>query len=388
MERRDLLKSGALFLGAGSLPVTRDTSGLQDEVELLLKRGAVQFVRDNLDLQAAEVSAILGRFAHKDGEGDRDSYSRGGVVALLEQRLAELLGKEAAIFMPTGTLANHLALTECCRSRSGSRVIAGAESHVVNDAGDGLEVLGRVKVISLGPGAADFSLADVQQVEARASTTKVRTGIAALTIETPVRRMANACFHWDAMKVITAYGRKRGWKLHLDGARLFIEQAFTGRDVKQTARLFDTVYVSLYKNFHAPSGAVLAGPRRDIEGLYHSRRRYGGGLPEAWPYAAVALAFVDGMVDRLRAAIARFDTLKTALCASGSFDFEAVPRGTNVMHMSLRRGDPQRFRERLARSGIRLPRWNEARRAFPVKINESLNRREPEALAEIFLSAL
>ena len=80
------------------------------------------------------------------------------------------------------------------------------------------------------------------------------------------------------MQKIVALARREGIRLHLDGARLFLEAAYTGENVADVARPFDTVYVSLYKYFNAASGAILAGPRELLDGMYHARRMFGGGL--------------------------------------------------------------------------------------------------------------
>ena len=88
--------------------------------------------------------------------------------------------------------------------------------------------------------------------------------------------------------------------LHLDGARLFLESAYAARPVKEYAALFDTVYISMYKYFNAASGALLAGPKTLLAGLYHTRRMFGGGLHEVWPFAAVALHYLDGFEARFR----------------------------------------------------------------------------------------
>ena len=105
------------------------------------------------------------------------------------------------------------------------------------------------------------------------------------------------------------FARERGIGLHLDGARLLIEAAYTGIAPAETAALFDTVYVSLWKYLNAASGAILAGPRALLDGLYHERRMFGGSLPHAWPYAAVALHFLDGFAERFAEAVAASERL-------------------------------------------------------------------------------
>src|SRR3989442_11320985 len=109
------------------------------------------------------------------------------------------------------------------------------------------------------------------------------------------------------------FARKARLGLLLGGARLFLASAYTAIAPASYAALFDTVYVSLYKYFNAAGGAVLAGPRQLLENLYHQRRMFGGGLRQAWPYAAVALHYLDGFSERFQQAAATADTLFQAL---------------------------------------------------------------------------
>src|SRR5438045_6265864 len=118
--------------------------------------------------------------------------------------------------------------------------------------------------------------------------------------------------------------------LKLDGARLLIESVYTGIAPADYAARFDTVYVSLYKYLNAAAGAVLAGPRALLDGLFHQRRMFGGGLPHVWPYAAVALHYLDGFSERFAAAAAASETLLAALLDHPHVAVTRPPAGTNV----------------------------------------------------------
>ena len=89
-------------------------------------------------------------------------------------------------------------------------------------------------------------------------------------------------FDGAELERLVTFARREGIALHLDGARIFLQAAYSGRSVADLVRPFDTVYVSLYKYFNAPSGAILAGPRAQLDDLYHERRMFGAGLPAAW----------------------------------------------------------------------------------------------------------
>jgi threonine aldolase len=245
----------------------------------------VHFRSDGLALSPAEYSQLLVRLAAEGGIG-ADEFSRAGVVAELEQRMAALLGKEMAVFLPSGTLANHLALR--LLAKNGRRILVQRESHIYNDCGDCAQELSGLTLIPLAPGRATFTLEEVEAELAHAEDARVATPVGVISIESPVRRLKGEVFDFAEMQRIAAFARERRLGLHFDGARVFLATPYTGIEPAQYAGLFDTVYVSLYKYFNAAGGAVLAGPRSLLGDLYHQRRMFGGSLRQAWPYGGCA----------------------------------------------------------------------------------------------------
>src|SRR5258708_12086280 len=130
----------------------------------------VQFRSDGLGLSPQEYARLLAEIAATRGIAI-DDYSRGGVVTELETRMASLLGKEAAIFLPTGTLANHLALR--LLARTGRRVLVQQESHLWNDEGDCAQTLTGLTLVPLAPGRATISLAEIEAAVAGAPEMRV-----------------------------------------------------------------------------------------------------------------------------------------------------------------------------------------------------------------------
>ncbi len=386
MDRRDLLKSGVIALGAGVTGSMSSQAGGQNVIERVLQKGQIKLTRDCLDLDAVESSSLLAFLAHQ-ADIEFGHYSCGGVVRKLEEKLALALGKEDAIFMPTGTLANHIALTTHCQGDR-HRVLTQAESHIYNDTGDCAQVLGRLSVLPLSPGSASFTLEDVKERVQRTRASKVKFDIGAIAIESPVRRAANAHFDFEEMKRISSFAKDEGIAMHLDGARIFIESAYTGIDVTDYTKHFDSVYVSLYKTFHTPSGAILAGTKSMIEGLYHVRRMYGSSMPQVWPFAAIALAFVDGTVGRLKNAIKVIEHLKSSLKDQAAFRFRPIANGTNVTHLVLKGSDPEVFRAKLAEREIILPAANPKTGVFNLKTNETLNRDGAAHLVDAFRASI
>jgi threonine aldolase len=210
--------------------------------------------------------------------------------------------------------------------------------------------------------------------------------VSVIAFETPVRRKQGEHFDPAEVKKVISLARREGIKLHLDGARLFLQAAYTGDQVAEYARPFDTVYVSLYKYFNAASGAILAGPRDVIDGMYHGRRMFGGGLNSVWPYALVALHYLAGFGDRYSQAVRTSEDWIGRLRRHDAFTIERIPSGTNLFRLQVRGPDPVAFQKRLAAKGVMLSAPQ--RGAFLVGVNETLNRTTPADLADAFRTYL
>lgn len=348
----------------------------------------VQFRSDGLGLSPLGHARLLAEIAEARGIAT-DDYSRGGVVAELETRMAVLLGKEAAVFLPTGTLANHLALR--LLTRNGRRVLAQRESHLYCDEGDAVQQLSGLTLLPLGPGRASFTLDEAIAETAGPADARVAIPVGAISIETPVRRMDGAAFDFAEMRRICGFARERGIGLHLDGARLLIESVYTGIAPATYAALFGTVYVSLWKYLNAASGAVLAGPRALLDGLYHQRRMFGGGLPHAWPDAAVALHFLDGFAERFAAAVTACDRLLSALREHSRATVERPVGATNVTVLRVSGENAASLPHRLAKRGIviRPPRRTSPDGAeFTLHTNETILRRPLNETIGAFTNAI
>ena len=277
---------------------------------------------DGIPHSPAEYAQLLTRIT-TSSEVTPDEYSLGGVVEKLETRMAQMLGKEVAVWLPTGTLANHLAVRILAGNKR--RVLVQAESHLYNDCGDCAQTLSGLTMIPLAPGKATFSLADAEHASSDAMMGRVASPVGAIQIESPVRRKQGERFEFEEMRRISSWARERRVGMHLDGARLLLECAYTSRPVKEYTALFDTVYVSMYKYFNAASGAILAGPKALLDGLYHTRRMFGGGLPHAWPFVAVSLYFAEGFDKRIRAAVENAERALSLLAKDSNFEIERVP---------------------------------------------------------------
>jgi threonine aldolase len=383
IDRRRFLQVGGLGAGVTAAFPGLARAGAGRAAAGIAEERTIRLSGDGLGLNPAQYSALLNRLVDETGVAP-DSYTLGGVVEQLEEQFARTLGKERAIFMPTGTLANHMAV----RALAGgsSRVIVQEESHLYQDEGDCAQTLSNLVLMPLGPGRASFTADEVQHVIDQTKGARVVSRVSVISIETPVRRKQGERFDAGELKKIITLAQREGIRLHLDGARLFLQAAYTGEDVAEYARPFDTVYVSLYKYFNAASGAMLAGPRSIIDGMYHTRRMFGGGLSSVWPFAAVALHYAAGFGDRFSQAVRTSEAMIRGLRQHGAFAIERVASGTNLFRLQVRGTDPVAFQQRLARTGmiIASPQHD----VFLVGVNETLNRSTPAALTDALVRAL
>ena len=377
MDRRRFLGVGGLAAASPLLPAMAAGAAPRPH----RPAAAVDFASDGLGLSPPEYAAVLAEVAAEDGFA-ADNYSRGGIIRELERRFARLLGKQDAIYLPTGTLANHLAVRKL--AGHDRRVLVQAESHLYNDSGDCAQTLSGLNLVPLAEGSSALTFDEVERWLARSGSGRVETRVGVIAIESPVRRRHHEMVDFDQLARVCGLARERGIRLHLDGARMFNLPLHSGRSLHEYGALFDTVYVSLWKHFNAASGAILAGDAGFIEGLYHQRRMFGGALPNAWPAAAVALRFVDGYLDDYANAWQVADRLIALLRDDRRFAFEKLPNGTSRFFMTATGVAPELLRERLAGRGVVLSHGHPETGRFAMQVNPTLLRTPAEVLAMKF----
>lgn len=344
----------------------------------------VNLAGDGPDLSPRAYARLLHELVEKN-EVAADSYGLGGFVAEFEKKIAAELGKERAILMPTGTLANNLAL-ELLSDRNRRRVLVQSDGHMQNDTGDSAQRIGGVVLVPIQDKEAAYTPKAMKAEIDRAAGARVAIPFSAMVVETPVRRRFAQMFPLADMDAAIAYAKEAGLKTHLDGARVYLASAWTGRSVKEFCRPFDTVYLSLYKYFGTPFGAVLAGPADLLDGLYHDRRRYGGGLSQIWQIALIADHFLDGMARRWTAAKAMSDPAYAKLEASGRFTIERIPDGSNIVKLRLAGGgDLKAFRAKAEAAGLKMPEI--AADMLPIRVNETWLASSGEEIAERLIKA-
>ena len=369
-----------------TIPTDTSQSTSRIPVEDPLADKLVSFGGDGEPKSARSMLQTLIEFEEEFGF-EADSYSLGGNVQQVEEKFAEMLGKEAAVFMPTGTLANHLAVRMLCGNKP--RAIVQEQSHLYQDSGDCVSRLSNINLLPLAKDRPHFTVEELKRAVGDSEQGRVLTPVGALMIESPVRRQEGKVVPFDQMQAITDYCRDRGIGTHLDGARLYMMSGATGIPVKTYASLFDTVYVSLYKYFGAPFGSVLVGTAEFCDGLYHDRRMFGGGLASANFSAALALKGAEGFEERFNDAIKRATTLFDKLNTLAGIHIGRIENGSNIFPMDLSRDlDLDRFVKILQEQSVSVSLGDPDTRRSTLRVNTTILRQDVETLFVAFRSAL
>ncbi len=265
-----------------------------------------------------------------------DRYGEGESVEAFERRIADLLGTEAAALLPSGTMAQQIALRIHCDRRGVDTVAFHPTCHLELHEHAGYAHLHGLKAELLGDRNRLIELADLEALSMR---------IGALLIELPQREIGGRLPEWEDLVGQIAWARDRGCATHLDGARIWESAPYYDRPHAEIAALFDTVYVSLYKGLGGFAGSLLAGPDELIDEARVWRRRHGGTLASLYPFAAAAQRGLDELVPQMPRFLAHARDLAAALREVPGVIVVPDPPQTPLFHLHLR-GDRDLLRER------------------------------------------
>ena len=365
---------------------TKDSSTQTVKDDGVNSAEAVVFRGDGEPKTPESLAGRLADIASRRGI-EADNFSNGGVVRELEERFASLLGKEDAVFMPSGTLANHLAIRMLCSGKP--RAIVQEQSHLYQDTGDCVQQLSGIHLVPLGAGRPYFTLDEVRSAIDESVSGRVVSPVGALMIESPVRRQHGQIMPLEEMRSVAGFCSERGIPTHLDGARLFMMSGATGVSPADYSAMFDTVYVSLYKYFGAPFGAMLAGTADFCRDLFHHRRMFGGGLSSAALPAALALDGVDGFEDRFSKAMAKAQDLFDELNRIPGLSVSAYEHGSNIFPLTLPPDvDFQGFASRLAEFRVFVSAGEDDRDSPHLTVNTTILRQGNDRIVSAFRAAV
>ena len=255
------------------------------------------------------------RRAMAEAEVGDDVYGEDPTVNRLQAAVAERLGKEASLFMPSGTMANQSALNAA--TQPGDEIICDRMCHIIN-----FEAGAPAALSGLMPNALDAPrgiLSPTQVADAIRPTDAHYAQTRVVELEITHNRGGGSIYPIETVRAISRVAREHGLWMHLDGARLWNASVATGIPPATWAAEFDAVTVCLSKGLGAPVGSLVAGPTEFIERVHRVRKRLGGGMRQAGILAAAGLYAIEHNIERLA------DDHANATClAEGIADLPAV----------------------------------------------------------------
>lgn len=300
-------------------------------------RGCTRFLVGHGPRNAQRDLAALAAEADPDERGD--AYGKGELLEGFEREVAALLGKPAAAFMPSGTMAQQIALRIWAERRPGAAIAFHPTCHLELHEQRGYAALHGLRARLVG---------ERHRLVERSDLDAIGEPIAALLVELPQREIGGQLPPWDGLVAEVEWARSRGVALHLDGARLWETQPFYGRPLAEIAALFDSVYVSFYKILGGIAGAALAGPADFVAEARIWQRRHGGNLVTQYPLVLSARAGLRERLGRIEAYVARARAIARILAAIPGVRVVPDPPPTNMMHAFLP-GDPDALLDESAR---------------------------------------
>ncbi len=272
------------------------------------------------------------RRAMAEAELGDDVFGEDPSIRRLEERAAGLMGKDAAVFVASGTMGNLLAVLAL--ARSGQEVIADADSHLFLSEGAGAAALGGVQVRQL---PTETGVMDADQVRAavRATDDYHQPLTAAVCVENTHNRHGGVVWPLASLQAVRQAADEHGLSVHMDGARIFNAARAQGLVVGEIAATADTVTFCVSKGLGAPVGSVLCGQEETIDRSRRWRKAVGGGWREAGVLAAAGLWALDHMVDRLAEDHANARTLAEGLAELPGVHIDLGRVQTNIVRFEV-----------------------------------------------------
>ena len=296
----------------------------QRRAELL--RGCTRFLSGHGRTPASEELLEVAEYCRKTG-AEADVYGVGRFLNGFEEEMAALLGMPAAVFLPSGILAQQIALRIWADRAASKHIGLHATSHVEVNEQLAYVHLHRLQRVALGEKNVPYTAADLSSRTERLSSA---------LLELPYRRLGGVLPTWTELEAIKAAAKDKGIRLHLDGARLWESRPYYERPLAEICRGFDSAYISFYKGIGAMTGSMLLGPVDFIKDARIWQRRHGGNLYTLHPYAVSSKINVDKRRDRFESYWTRTKALALVLATVEGVTVRPTEPPSPMMHLLLK----------------------------------------------------
>ncbi|MBL0330244.1 MAG: aminotransferase class I/II-fold pyridoxal phosphate-dependent enzyme [Bacteroidetes bacterium] len=273
-----------------------------------------------------------------------DVFGEEPTVIALEQKAAKMFGKEAAVFCPSGTMTNQIAIK--VHTQPGDEVLCDTTAHIYNYEGGGIASNSgaQAKLIQ-----GDRGRISAQQVQESINPTyDWLTQTSLVCIENTANRAGGSCYSLQQMQELSEVCKKNNLKYHLDGARIFNAIVEAGYTTSQIGNCFDSISICLSKGLGAPVGSILLGEKEFIRKARRVRKVFGGGMRQAGYLAAAGIYALEHHVTRLKEDHARAKQLASTMASLDYID-TVLPVDTNIIIFNLKATvNPEAFLQKLA----------------------------------------
>ena len=274
-------------------------------------------------------------------------------VIQLQEKAAKILGKEAALYVPSGTMSNTVATRT--HTSPGDEIITEAHSHIYQYEGGAFAALSGCSVALVHTEHGLMTAEDVSDSirKAEGSLSHYPNG-SLVCVENTAQGGGGTVYLQETLDQICKVAREKDCKLHMDGARLFNAAVASGTNPARMVRDFDTVSICLSKGLGAPVGSLLVGSKADLTQAHRWRKMFGGGMRQAGIIASAGIYALENNIERLREDHKRAKKFAKALDEMSLFSINVEKAQSNIVFIGVEKGSTKRIIEELSKQGVRV----------------------------------
>ena len=292
-------------------------------------------------MREAMVAAVVG----DDVLGDDPT------VIELQNRIAEMLGKEAALFVPSGTMSNAVAIKS--QTKPGDEIVTHRKSHIYMYEAGGYAVLAGCSISLVEGEMGQMSPEDVQRaIRKVAGSDSHYPECTLICVENTANVGGGSIYDQETLDAICEVAHKNDCRAHMDGARMFNAVVASGTNPARMVRDFDTISICLSKGLGAPIGSVLVGDAATIAEAHRWRKMFGGGMRQSGILAAAGLYALENNIDRLGEDHARARRLAEALDAMEAYSIDLGAVQSNMVYINCKKDGAKNLVNSLAEQGV------------------------------------